>query len=336
MNDRPTQILKMLAQAYGLVGLKQLKTIDIGLINQTYAVDKAYIVQRLNPIFDPRVNEDIAEICPRLLEYGIPVPEILITQGGRYWVDGVDFGLEAGTWRVMTMLKGQSLQKVENKSQVQALARSLGSFHRALVGFEHSFKQSRPSVHDIQRHLSLFDAALEDKTGHAYWSKLKQLRAKVEQLLQCFDPQAVLRTERLSIVHGDPKISNFLFDGEQISGVIDLDTLSYSSFACDLGDAMRSWANPKAEHEAPEADMDYVGEILETYLTWGPRLSASERAKLPLSAPAIALELSLRFGRDALCEDYFAFDPRLGHAKHSFMRAKAQIELAEAFLDAML
>ena len=43
-------------------------------------------------------------------------------------------------------------------------------------------------------------------------------------------------------------------------------------------------------------------------------------------------ESDVRFARDALCEDYFAFNPELGHAEHSYRRACNQVELAAQML----
>ena len=61
-------------------------------------------------------------------------------------------------------------------------------------------------------------------------------------------------------------------------------------------------------------------------------LAAAILLSLADAAPFIALELSMRFARDALCEDYFGFDPEIGHGEHSLLRARNMANLCEQML----
>ncbi len=303
-----------------------------GNINETYAVDDALILQWLNPIFGVAVNDDIAALTPTLRAHGVPVPELIPTVRGDYACQGDKVGARPGAWRLMNKLPGKSLMAVENIQQVRALAQMVAKFHTALIEKNYVFKHTRGFAHDFDRHWRAFDQAYETHRDHAFWAQVDQLRQKIEHLMKFIDPANTLVTETKRIIHGDPKAANFLFEQNEVSGVIDLDTMTWSSVTCDLGDAVRSWCNAHNENEPPEFMPEYAREAIGLYGEVATFLTPEERRKIQSAAPCIALELGVRFARDALCEDYFGFDPEIGHAKHSFIRAKNQVELAAQML----
>ena len=151
---------------------------------------------------------------------------------------------------------------------------------------------------------------------------------------------AIGNVKQRRIIHGDPKVSNFLLNKDAnvefyaITGVIDLDTMARSSISYDVGDAIRSWCNPRKEDECPEFNSEYARETLGEYEEAMRFLVREERETLASSPAYIALELSMRFARDALCEDYFGFSPEIGHAEHSSRRARAMLELCSQMLSA--
>ena len=303
-----------------------------GNINETYAVGEDYILQWLNPIFGASVNEDIAALVPHLLAHGVPVPRLLPTKDGALWISGEHVGAKKGVWRLMNKLPGRSRMAVENIEQIRNLSAMLARFHLALADVNYTFKHTRGFAHDFMKHWRAFDEAFEIKRNHPVWNEVRLLREKIEHLLHFISPESTLTAETRRMIHGDPKCANFLFEGDQITGVIDLDTISRSFVACDLGDAIRSWCNAHSENDSPEFRREDAREAIGIYLETMKNLTHEEREKVVLAPPCIALELGVRFARDALCEDYFGFDPEIGHAKHSLIRAQNQIELASQML----
>ena len=118
-----------------------------GLINQSFAVtaeDGEYVLQRVHPVFAPEVHENIAAVTERLRERGEASPRLLVSRGGRPWVE---LGAE-GVWRVMTRLPGLSFDQVQGPEQARAAGALVGRFHTALEDLDHSFKAVRAGVHD--------------------------------------------------------------------------------------------------------------------------------------------------------------------------------------------
>ena len=332
------QISRLLVEGFGLPGCRKVERMPSGLINETYLADDVWVVQRVNGMFGPGVNEDIAHLVPILRARGVCVPEYGMASGGGYAVEGRRFGLAEGRWRVMTKLPGKSVDKVDCVERIRALAAMMARFHRALDGVVYHFKNVRVGVHDFERHRAGLVRAMEEKRAHRLWKDVEGVWSKIAFLERYIKFDNILLCEDRRIVHGDLKVSNFLFEGNEVSGVIDLDTMALSRVAFDVGDAIRSWCNPRTENEEPEFDAEWAREAMGVYLEEVGCLSRGERLSLADAAPFIALELSMRFARDALCEDYFGFDPEIGHGEHSLLRARNMANLCEQMLgrDAMV
>lgn len=306
-----------------------------GNINETYAVDQNLILQWLNPIFGATVNEDIDALTPVLAQHNIPVPRLIKTRTNTLWCTGERVGAKPGTWRLMNKLPGECLMAIQTIDQLRKLAQTLAHFHSALANSHYVFKHTRGFAHNFDKHWNDLNAAIQTHPQHEVYGQVVSLRSKIENLMRFVDPQNTLVTETKRIIHGDPKTANFLFQQNDISGVIDLDTMTWSSVSCDLGDAVRSWCNAHNENEAPEFQPEFAREAIGLYEECASFLTKEERQKIASAAPCIALELGIRFAKDALCEDYFAFDPNIGHAKHSLLRAQNQVELASQMLQTL-
>lgn len=296
-----------------------------GLINETFSVGSDWILQRLHPIFDAEVNLDIAALTPILSARGIPVPTLLETAHGSLWVGRPD-----GIWRLMTRLPGRTLHRIENAEQLRAAAHIFARFHGALRDVQHDFAFARLGVHDTPAHMQALRHALERHTDHRLHAPVAELAEVIFTLWDAWGHPPELPAR---IGHGDPKISNFLFDEhDTVVGVIDLDTLAWTTLDLELGDALRSWCNTTDEssHE-PTFDLDRYHIAINAYTRaasdW---LTDAERASFPRAVERICLELSSRFAADALNESYFGWDPTLAPSRgmHNLIRARSQLALA--------
>lgn len=353
------QLQKLFTDGFGLPAPQKYQQLSGGLINQTYSVDDIWILQHVHKVFGPDVNEDIAALTLILQKRGVPVPQMCRAKSGHHYVIGEAYGLAEGPWRIMTKLEGLTHHYVENIEQIRALAKMISSFHTALDDCHYTFKHTRPGVHDFDRHYKALDRAVAEHPEHRLYIQVKDLFEKIQHLSKYVNYSDVMACEDLRIIHGDPKISNFLFSdciakdcivqGVQplggvcgrapekntntITGVVDLDTIAKSRAAFDVGDAIRSWCNPCPEDVEPQYNKEYAREALGLYLEETKCLTRAERESLPHAAPFITLELSMRFAKDALCEDYFGFNPDIGHGEHSLMRAQAMYTLCAQMLE---
>ena len=306
-----------------------------GLINDTFALGHRFILQRLHRIFRPEVNLDIAALTPVLRNAGVPVPTIVLAQSGQPWVeiDDPEHPL-AGAWRILTRLPGDTLHRLANAQQAENAGKMVARFHTALRDCPHAFHFTRPGAHDTDAHFRTLAEALAQHPQHRLRAEVADLTSELVDRWQAWGaiPQLPAR-----IIHGDLKVSNLLFSGDEVVGVLDLDTMARSSLDVELGDALRSWCNTATEDDPqPHFDLATYQAARRGYLAGaGAWLTAQEQAAIGPGLERICLELSARFAADALHERYFGWSPEkfATRGAHNLARARNQLALARAVGD---
>lgn len=316
---------------YGIVAAA-IGPADSGLINRTFVVTDAsgsrHILQWVNPLFTRGINEDIEAVTTHIAARGLLTPRLLRTRQGELSVPGV-----TGHWRMMTFIDGVTLHRATSDAMAGAAGAMLGRFHAAVADFHHPFHHRRPGVHDTARHLAHLRTTLDRRADHPRFGTVAPLGRAI---LAAADELPDLPPLPLRVVHGDPKISNVLF--ERGSGralcMVDLDTVSRMPLPLELGDALRSWCNLAGEDtHATEFSPDRFRAALEGHATGAPGLLRPDEIGALVSATRlICVELAARFCADAVNEDYFSWDPERfpGHSEHSEVRAAGQLALALA------
>ncbi len=306
-----------------LVG-RPVEVVSSGLINDTFVVggsrDHRVILQRLHRVFDETVNIDIQAVTQRLTEQRLVTPELVLTDEGQTWV-----GYEGEIWRALTYIPGISHEYMIDAGMAREAGNITARFHSALADFDYEHKFSRGSVHDTTRHLESLRAALAQHRDHFAYSRVAKMAAEV---LRESDNLVDLSGLPLRQAHGDLKISNIRFDNDgHAICLIDLDTMAKMSWPLEMGDALRSWCNPRPEDERSAAlDLAILEAALAGYGEHAPAyLTTTEKAALVSGLSQITLELTARFLADALTESYFAWDPtRYGsRSGHNQARARA-------------
>lgn len=302
--------------------------VAVGNINRTFRVDGRegpVILQRLHPIFAPEVHDDIDAITRHLEASGLVTPRLVATDAGTLWTRGSD----EGVWRALTFVEGVNVEKVDSPARAREAGRLVGRFHAALMDLEHRYAFTRGNVHDTGKHLARLEEALSTHGGHRLYD---EVRPEAEAVLEAGRRLPELASQPLRHSHGDLKISNLMFD-EAGRGLclIDLDTLSLMSRAFELGDALRSWCNPRPEDVRPaHLEVDLFRAALEGYGEAAPGLCTDEeKAHLVDGLSTICLELSARFLDDALRESYFGFNAKkyATAGEHHLLRGQAMAEL---------
>lgn len=303
-----------------------------GLINDTFAVHTkagdAWVLQRVHPVFDPAIHDNIARVTERLAERGLTTPRLVPTS------DGARFTIvDDAPWRVMTRVPGATHDAVRSPGQARAAAALLGRFHAALHGLvPGAFVGLRTGVHDTPTHLATLRAAVAEHPGHRLHAEVAPL---ADTLLSAAERLPALPETPPRIVHGDPKINNVVFDADDRAVAwIDLDTVAPMPLAYELGDAWRSWCNPTGE-DTPQSTFDL--EVYEASLagwaeTFAPPPTPEEREGLLSGVEWITLELAARFLADALRESYFGWNRQRypSRGEHNLVRARSQWSLHEA------
>ncbi|MCX4244915.1 phosphotransferase enzyme family protein [Paraliomyxa miuraensis] len=325
-----------LARAFGLHP-HDVAPLGRGLINDTFAVESgegSFVLQRVHPVFAPQIHDNIEAVTAHLHRRGMITPRLRSAPDGARWIER-----DGAVWRVLTRVSGVTFDAVASPAQAHAAAGLLARFHSALGDLEHRFVGLRSGVHDTPAHLRRLHEAVAEHREH-------RLYAPVARLAEAIGARATelptIDALPSRVVHGDPKLNNVLFESAQSPGaerpvcLIDLDTVAPMPLPLELGDALRSWCNPRGEdeHEA-RFDLATHEATMSGYLgACTLSLRADEREALLHGVEWITLELSARFAADALHERYFGWDrarfPAAG--EHNLVRARGQWSLHEQVL----
>ncbi len=326
----------------------EIAALTAGLINATFAVRSAgrpeAVLQRLHPVFAAEVNLDLDAITAHLAGHGLITPRLIRTVDGRAWV--VDAG--GRTWRALTWVDGVTVQAVPDPEVARAGGELVGRFHRAVADLEHDYAFTRAGVHDTAAHLARLAERLVDPDA---WAMTPEVTS---------DPEAelALRAEAVDVghaivdaarslppmpalprrhAHGDLKISNLLFASlapPRGAALVDLDTLGRQTLAFELGDAMRSWCNPRGE-DAGAVGFDlaiFAAAIAGWRAVAGSLYGDDERRAIVTGLETVCVELAARFATDVFDDRYFGWDPARFRSRraHNLVRARGQLALAAA------
>ncbi|UCC15796.1 MAG: phosphotransferase [Gammaproteobacteria bacterium] len=323
----------MLRTHFG-VDARAIEPLGAGLINQTFLVTSRagdqFVLQQLHDIFPAEINEDIEIVTAHLAKRGLPTPRLKRTSDGRLWLER-----DGHVWRMMTYVPGSCVERIETGDLAYQAGALLARFHLALADLEHDFAHARGGIHDTPRHLRNLALALENHREHPAFDRIEPLADSILEAASRLEP---LPDTPPRVVHGDPKITNFIFDLDSGRGVciVDLDTLNRTALPLEMGDALRSWCNPAGEDAMRTGfSAELFQAALEGYRNesrdW---LTHAETSAFGLGTMTILVELAARFCADALNESYFGWDPERfpDRSEHNRVRAAGQLAAYRDFL----
>jgi len=299
-----------------------------GLINVTYAVRVAgqpvAVIQRLHPIFGAQVNLDLEAVTAHLAAHGLVTPRLLRTRDDRAWVEH-----DAAVWRALSWVEGTTVHRVPDPSWAEAGGALVGRFHRAVADLRHDYAFARAGVHDTAAHLARLASHASDRSDPEAADLGTEILAAAALL------PAMPETPRRHC-HGDLKISNLLFATDPVRAVslVDLDTLGLGTMAFELGDALRSWCNPRGE-DAGSVTFDlpiFAAAIRGFRAVADDLISADERTSIVVGLETVCIELAARFAVDVVRDEYFGWDATRFPSRraHNLVRARGQLALGLA------
>lgn len=325
--------------------IKTIRPHGHGLINDTFLVetdeaDRQIILQRINRHVFPR-PEHIMHNMSLLIghigrtgiagSHGFRLPEILTAR------DGKNFTIDAagGFWRAQEFLKRtRTLETITGLSQAEEVGKALGRFHALTHDLDPArLQRTLPGFHDAPGYFARFLRASGRPRRAAASPELLHGLSFVERRWGLTRVLEQARREgklRMRLIHGDTKLNNFLFDpaGRAVS-LIDLDTVQPGLIHYDIGDCLRSCANPAGE-SPPDLktvffDLDIARAILKNYISETRLfLTTGDYEYLYDAIRLIPFELGLRFLTDHLEGDsYF----KTGWPGQNLHRAATQFRL---------
>ncbi|MEJ7599785.1 MAG: phosphotransferase [Kofleriaceae bacterium] len=296
-----------------------------GLINRTFVVRAGApiaVLQQLHPVFGAAVNLDLEAVTAHLAARGLVTPRLVRTRDGAPWIE------DAGTiWRALDWVDGITVHAVPDPSWAMAAGELVGRFHRAVADLHHTYAFARAGVHDTAAHLARLHALVEAGGDDEAVELGREVLATVPGL-------PVIPDLPRRHCHGDLKISNVLFATAPVRGIclVDLDTLGLGTLAFELGDAMRSWCNPRGEDVAGIAfDLAIFEAAIHGFRAVADALvTRDERLSIVAGLETVCVELAARFAIDVFRDAYFGWDPARFPSRraHNLVRARGQLALA--------
>jgi Ser/Thr protein kinase RdoA (MazF antagonist) len=319
-----------------------------GLINDTFIVTidtgRQVILQRINRHVFPhpgRIMENLRVLSGHIRRRvaanstagrTLRLPEILMARDGRDFV----IDAEGGFWRAQEYIEHtRTLDTISDIAQAGEAGFALGRFHALIHDLDPArLHRTLPGFHDAPGYFARFLRASARPRRAVASSELLHGLAFVEARWNLTRTLEQARREGKLVtrpIHGDTKLNNFLFDarsGKAVS-LIDLDTVQPGLIHYDIGDCLRSCANPAGESPqdpgAVRFDLDIARALLENYLaeTRG-FLTRHDYDYLYDAIRLIPFELGLRFLTDYLEGDHYFKTERPGQNLH---RALVQFQL---------
>lgn len=296
-----------------------------GLINATFVVRRAgapiSVIQRLHKIFAPTVNLDLEAVTAHLAAKGMTTPRLIRTRAGEASV---------GAWRALSWIDGVTLHAVPEPSWAEAGGELVGRFHRTVADLRHDYRFTRTGVHDTAAHLGKLRAAIANADPEA--------RDLGREVLDAAATLPEMPDVPRRHCHGDLKISNLLFapgaGSRRGLALVDLDTLGLTTMAFELGDAMRSWCNPRGEDAGSVSfELPIFAAAMRGFRAVADGIvTAEERRSVVIGLETVCLELAARFAVDVVNDDYFGWDATRFSSRraHNLVRARGQLALGLA------
>jgi len=338
--NKISQIQDVLTHYFTEPAEVNVRVLGEGNINDTFLASSAnqtLVLQRINSRVFPHPERLIHNL--RLVSKHL---QSNTEQKGQRWEDTVLIPTRSGEdsvhdqknnlWRALSYIDNTiSVEKVQSTLQASQTGWVLGRFHKKLSGIEvQRLKSPLPGFHLLSSYLDKYDA-------------LDQPDASSRNMQLCIKSIERNRTAALSlelaadngelsttIIHGDPKIGNILFDqktGKAVS-IIDLDTIGPGFLQHDIGDCLRSICNRDGEsNPASTTDFDMLlcQATLKGYLgEAGELLTAVDLEYIYDGIRAITFELGLRFFTDYLQGNVYF---KCGNPEENLQKAVTQLTL---------
>jgi homoserine kinase type II len=225
-----------IAQAFGLGSVQRSRAIAAGTINSNYELvteDGTFFV-RVN---EGKAEEDVAwesSLVGALAQAGIPTPAPLVARDGRPYAP---LPGAAGKWvSAFPWRPGKHVDAAEvSRERAETLGATLARMHMAGLALPAAWR--RGSIYDHEHLVARF-ARIERAAEPQLVAATAILR---EELAIATEAGPVRKLATHGIIHGDLFRDNVLWDGMQISALLDFEQASGGSLVYDLAVCVNDW-----------------------------------------------------------------------------------------------
>lgn len=318
-------IPKKVLSAFGFKNVVSEKQIASGLIHQTYLIkndSRQYIIQRLHPVLaTPEIAQDFLVMTKYLHDQNFLAPECVLSQKGDVLVDDGEW-----KWRVQTFVNGKTVHLLKDAKMAKEAGAIYAKFHETVSKMPYTF-QSKKVLHDTEKIFDTFRHTIESyRDSELMLDVINDVVFLLNQMPKYFLP----KTLPLRVIHGDPKISNILFDRTgKAKAIVDLDTCNRRPILVELGDAFRSWCGGREDDPKNTFSIPLFRAAWKGYSPKVTFLSKKEQKCVGKAIGTITLELACRFLTDYFDDAYFGWDSSRYVSRRAHNLARARGQLAE-------
>ena len=236
-------------------------------------------------------------------------------------------------WRMSKRIRGITYDICRSEEMAHHSAQTLAEFHKGLINVT-GIDSPISRFTDFQYRIDQFNKVLSNGC-YTRLKKSNDLIGYIKSNLELI--KTYLKVEKslpLRVIHGDPKVSNFLFNekSSKVISLIDIDTIMTGSILYDFGDMVRSFASILSEDDTSNSSKFspvLYKSLLEGYMTHGSEFLIQEEVEgLPLSVLSVSLIQGMRFLTDYINNDVYY---RVYYPHQNLHRAKNQLRFyAEA------
>jgi len=263
-----TQIAQILGD-YNLGTLSSFEGIAAGIENSNFFIhtqdgNKRYVLT----IFERMVAEELPyfmHLMKHLAANGLACPDVMQRHDG-----SLLFEFQGKQGCIVSCLSGKTLDHL-SKPQLHASGRALAQLHVAGADFHERRSNPTGAAWLTENILEVLD-----KTTQRYGSEAAALLTN--ELI--FQQTAVAPDLPRGVIHGDLFVDNILFDGDQVSGIIDFYYAHNAAFAMDIAISLNAQAVTLPSLEQTNHAQERVDAFLAGYQSIRP-LEESEHEVLP-------------------------------------------------------
>lgn len=269
--------------------------LDGGHINYTYLVDTTegrFVLQRLQRKMDLiKLEHNYILYSAACERHGFMYPKWIKSRDGSFFYTDQN----GDSWRMYGYINASILNVPLSEKDLYVCGQGLSEMHAVLRELPQRPMAVFPHLHDLQYY---YEEYVRLKNGDDLCDGNRDpdmesiIEAKIERML-------AVQPKKLSVIHGDPKLSNILFREGSVIGFLDLDTVMVGSLAEDVADCIRSCCAVNGRFSISSAMR-----FLDGYRSMAPSEAADDIIdRLPETFNKINFELGLRYYSDAISKE---------------------------------
>jgi serine/threonine protein kinase len=313
--------------------------ISIGLINSTWKIGDAYILQKVNTQVFSKPEYIAANNAAIYSFFNNNFPNQIVQTPVKATNNSYLVHDETGVYRMFVYIPNtHTISVVANNEVAYEAAKAFGNFTHSLANFPlQQLHIALPNFHNLQLRFVQLQQAIQTAATNLLQTATPILNGleKYSSILAIYNA-SIQSTECLKrVTHQDTKISNVLFnEASKAVCVIDTDTVMPGYFFSDVGDMMRTYTCTQNEESTYFSALEIIPHRYEAVAAgymhpMHTQLNTAERSKFFYSGAIMLYMQCMRFITDFLNGNTYY---TISYAMQNHNRAFNQLCLLNSYM----